>query len=44
MFEDVITQADEQGKLQEGLTPNPQTPEVSPAQKAAKNGKISTTK
>ena len=37
MFEDdVITQADEQGKLQEGLTPNPQTPEVSPAQKAAR--------
>ena len=37
MFEDdAITQADEQGKLQEGLTPNPQTPEVSPAQKAAR--------
>tara|TARA_B100000963_G_scaffold324258_1_gene309643 strand:+ start:487 stop:2712 length:2226 start_codon:yes stop_codon:yes gene_type:complete len=37
MFEDdIITQADEQGKLQEGLTPNPQAPEVSPAQKAAR--------
>ena len=37
MFEDdIVTQADEQGMLQEGLTPNPQTPEVSPAQKAAR--------
>ena len=37
MFEDdIVTQADEQGMLQEGLTPDPQTPEVSPAQKAAR--------
>ena len=37
MFEDdIVTQADEQGMLQEGLTPNPQTPEVSPAQRAAR--------
>ena len=37
MFEDdVVTQADEQGLLQEGLTPNPQAPEVSPAQRAAR--------
>jgi hypothetical protein len=37
MFEDdVVTQADNQGLLQEGLTPNPQAPEVSPAQRAAR--------
>ena len=32
----IKNQADEQGKLQEGLTPNPQAPELSPAQKAAR--------
>jgi len=37
MFEDdIIAQADEQGMLQEGLTPNPQIPEVSPAEKTAR--------
>ena len=37
MFEDdIVTQADEQGLLQEGLTPNPQAPEVFPAQRAAR--------
>jgi len=37
MFEDdVPTQADDLGILQEGLTPNPQIPEVSPAQRAAR--------
>ena len=37
MFEDTIeNKAEEEGLLQEGLTPNPQIPELSPAQKAAR--------
>ena len=37
MFEDTIeNKAEEEGLLQEGLTPNPQIPELSPTQKAAR--------